>query len=73
MSVKDKVELRLLRNVGNECEIQLNDGNVIYGTLDGFRLGEDELYLSVDIPFSNGKQESIINFHYVTVIRFKRR
>jgi len=68
--VKDKVIERLLTNIRRDCVIQLVNGQVIYGVLDGFRARE-ELILSINESCSNGIKESLVNFRYVYTIRFK--
>lgn len=69
--VKDKVIERLLMNIRRNCEIQLVNGEVIEGSLDGFRARAEALILSINVPSCNGVKPLLVNFRYVSTIRFK--
>lgn len=66
---RDKVFIRLCKNVGNDCEVSLENGTVIYGIFNGFSF-ESGLILMVNVPVQSSNQQVLVNFRYVTTVRF---
>lgn len=63
-----KLRLTLSRNVGKQCEVELADGQVVYGTFDSYEISPNAILIAVHS--SNG--QNVINFHYVKKVRFPK-